>query len=215
VFVYGDDLIVPHGSFPLLRDSFEPYGLRFSPTKCCISGKFRESCGLDAYAGVDVTPVRLRRPYGQAPGDLVSIVEHINMLMTRGYVASSRVLRVSFLRQFTKAKRMKIPFKDPLSTEIGFIDFDETPHPKLRMRHSCVESLVWTVVPKKTRCPEEDEPFYLREVLSHGGQLGELRLFKGRSERWLSLPRELRFKKRWLPWFGSTETAAASWLPGL
>jgi hypothetical protein len=27
----------------------------------CFSGKFRESCGVDAYDGVDVTPIKIKK----------------------------------------------------------------------------------------------------------------------------------------------------------
>jgi hypothetical protein len=61
VYVYGDDLIVRTSTVEALTHHLPEFGLLFNLGKCCSSGLFRESCGCDAYNGVDVTPVRLRK----------------------------------------------------------------------------------------------------------------------------------------------------------
>jgi hypothetical protein len=60
VYVYGDDIIVRREDFAFLLQRFPSYGLKFNDGKCCTAGFFRESCGCDAYKGVDVTPIKLR-----------------------------------------------------------------------------------------------------------------------------------------------------------
>jgi hypothetical protein len=60
VYVYGDDIIVRREDFAHLLQRFPSYGLKFNDSKCCTAGFFRESCGCDAYKGVDVTPIKLR-----------------------------------------------------------------------------------------------------------------------------------------------------------
>lgn len=88
VFVYGDDIIVPT---KLARDciqSLERFGLKVNRSKCCIDGYFRESCGMDAFKGIDVTPVRLHTPWTGRKSDggcLASWVETANALSKLGY----------------------------------------------------------------------------------------------------------------------------------
>ena len=60
IFVYGDDIIVPTEWAALSIQALEAVGLRVNSDKSCITGDFRESCGMDAFRGVDVTPLRLR-----------------------------------------------------------------------------------------------------------------------------------------------------------
>lgn len=60
VFVYGDDIIASKDAYDNFRPVFEECKLRFSETKCSVGRFFRESCGVDAFKGKLVTPVRLR-----------------------------------------------------------------------------------------------------------------------------------------------------------
>ena len=61
VYVYGDDIIVKTEFASVLMQYLPLFDLMFNESKCCLSGFFRESCGCDAYKGIDVTPVRLRK----------------------------------------------------------------------------------------------------------------------------------------------------------
>jgi len=89
VWVYGDDIICRSEDYATLLNHFPKYGLMFNPGKCCTSGFFRESCGCDAYKGVDVTPIRLRKVWNHCtPNDatqLVSYVELHNSMYSTGY----------------------------------------------------------------------------------------------------------------------------------
>nr|UJQ85657.1 MAG: hypothetical protein 3 [Leviviridae sp.] len=60
VRVYGDDIIVPTEYALSVIDSLEDLGLRVNHSKSFWTGKFRESCGKEYYAGTDVSVVRLR-----------------------------------------------------------------------------------------------------------------------------------------------------------
>ena len=60
VRVYGDDIIVPVEYANSVRDMLETFGFRVNINKSYWNGKFRESCGLDAYDGYDVTCIRIR-----------------------------------------------------------------------------------------------------------------------------------------------------------
>lgn len=87
VFVYGDDIIVPAQYAQTIIESLQWYGLKFNESKCFINGPFRESCGTDAFKGVNVTPIRLKKRIPQRLTDAESIVSWCklaNMLKTNG-----------------------------------------------------------------------------------------------------------------------------------
>lgn len=58
VFVFGDDIIIPVECVEKVIDDLESFGLRVNKEKSFWRGAFRESCGVDAFNGVNVTPVR-------------------------------------------------------------------------------------------------------------------------------------------------------------
>lgn len=74
VYVYGDDIIVPTGQALECIIALEDYGLRVNHAKSFLYGRFRESCGVDAFDGENVTPIRYRRD------NLVSIVAFANLM---------------------------------------------------------------------------------------------------------------------------------------
>lgn len=58
--VYGDDIIVQATVFDSTVKALEFFGFKVNTKKSFNSGPFRESCGLDAFHGVDVRPVFIR-----------------------------------------------------------------------------------------------------------------------------------------------------------
>lgn len=60
ILVYGDDVIVRTAFAVDAMNILESFGLVINRDKSCIQGFFRESCGVDAFKGINVTPVRLR-----------------------------------------------------------------------------------------------------------------------------------------------------------
>jgi len=88
VRVYGDDIIVPVEYVPSVVSELEWFNLRVNTNKTFSTGKFRESCGLDAYDGTQVTPVYVRRvlPRNRRnAAELVSAVSLGNQLYKAGY----------------------------------------------------------------------------------------------------------------------------------
>jgi hypothetical protein len=61
--VFGDDIIVPSTCYHMLVLVLEALGLKvnYSKSHFHVSNCFRESCGMDAYKGYDVTPLYLTR----------------------------------------------------------------------------------------------------------------------------------------------------------
>jgi hypothetical protein len=60
IHVYGDDVIVPTAQAEDAISTLSMFGLKVNTDKSCTKGSFRESCGMDAFNGTNVTPVRLR-----------------------------------------------------------------------------------------------------------------------------------------------------------
>jgi hypothetical protein len=85
VRVFGDDLIHPVESTALLIEVLTYLGLKVNTSKTFAAGFFRESCGLDAYQGIDVTPCYVNEvPCDTEPESLISVVESSNNCHERG-----------------------------------------------------------------------------------------------------------------------------------
>lgn len=91
VLVYGDDVIVSKEQSLNAISILERANLVVNRDKSCTSGFFRESCGMDAYKGIDVTPVRFRTVWSQrrAAGAYESWIAYCNSLYIRGYVSAA------------------------------------------------------------------------------------------------------------------------------
>lgn len=92
VTVFGDDIIVPvecRKSFLLLLDLL---WFKVNPNKTFWTGLFRESCGLDVYAGVPVTPAYYAGDEMTKPEDVVSMVEVSNNFYKKGLLSTAEML---------------------------------------------------------------------------------------------------------------------------
>lgn len=87
VYVYGDDIIVRSDYHATVQTTLPRFGLMFNPSKCCTAGSFRESCGVDAYKGYNVTPLRLKKEWSsrRSPDQLASYVAFSNAAYKRGW----------------------------------------------------------------------------------------------------------------------------------
>lgn len=56
VAVFGDDLVVPGDSWELCARALECLHFKINPNKSFATGRFRESCGVEAFDGQVVTP---------------------------------------------------------------------------------------------------------------------------------------------------------------
>jgi hypothetical protein len=58
--VYGDDIVIEAELVPSLLRIMRFFGFIINQEKSHISGPFRESCGVNCYEGIDITPFYLR-----------------------------------------------------------------------------------------------------------------------------------------------------------
>jgi len=85
VRVYGDDLIVPIGQVRMIVQTLEHFGARVGLSKSFWTGRFRESCGKEYYAGRDVSLVRVRR---NLPTTITDASEVISTVSLRNQLAA-------------------------------------------------------------------------------------------------------------------------------
>lgn len=131
VRVFGDDIIVPEDGAATLVELIHALGLRVNPKKTFIEGNFRESCGVDAFAGHDVTSVNiLDVPRRASPGSVVSSVDTHNNLCEKGFIATSAFIRKT-ARQLAQAK---VRFVEHGSGLFGWSSLFGTDGPPPRMR---------------------------------------------------------------------------------
>jgi len=85
ILVYGDDVIVPTAFAERAMEQLESFGLKINRDKSCIKGSFRESCGMDAYQGSDVTPIKFRSVWSslRCPDSYTSWIAYANSLVSQ------------------------------------------------------------------------------------------------------------------------------------
>lgn len=100
VYVYGDDIVIKSENHMLLYHTFPFFGMKFNEGKCCATGIFRESCGMDAVLGQDVSVTKVKKKLPKqtrgASYDAVAYVaytDYCNQFWDNCYYSLSNVLR--------------------------------------------------------------------------------------------------------------------------
>lgn len=95
VYVYGDDIIVPSHSARTVLKYLQKYNCKVNERKTFYRGSFRESCGVDAFLGTDVTPVYI----GTAPpenrqqaSEILSWLENARFFLKKGYSRTAQLM---------------------------------------------------------------------------------------------------------------------------
>jgi len=95
VAVFGDDIIVPSDCRADLQVLLEVLHFKVNIAKTYSEGNFRESCGVDAFRGGDVTPAYWVSSTGRTPIEIASRIECANnfyskfLLHAASWVAST------------------------------------------------------------------------------------------------------------------------------
>lgn len=96
VYIYGDDIVIPADDVEVVIEHLQKYYCKVNSDKSYWTGKFRESCGVDAFDGEEVTPtyIRTTRPNDKrAPSSIISWLETSNLFYQKGYwITSSHML---------------------------------------------------------------------------------------------------------------------------
>lgn len=97
VRVYGDDIIVPSEHMHQVAVWISRAGLTVNTRKTFATGNFRESCGVDAWRGYEVTPLYVRHypeePSIREPDVIAHLVSLSNHAWLRGLYKMSTLLR--------------------------------------------------------------------------------------------------------------------------
>jgi len=149
VFVYGDDVIVPTELAEHAMIILKSFGLKVNRDKSCTKGFFRESCGMDAYKGISVTPVRIRTVWSKSPcpDAFVSWISYANSFHERGYYKLYDLI-VSWLTALYGA----IPGKACGKSAPSLVDVSLGCRcTRTRTNHDLQkrECLIWDVTPRK------------------------------------------------------------------
>lgn len=101
VSVFGDDLIVPRAAYQPVCEALESVGLKVNANKCFVHGRFRESCGVDAYQGIVVTPTYAKHHFPSSwkdPKGLPNWVSVHNHLHEWGFFETSLAVKEELLK---------------------------------------------------------------------------------------------------------------------
>jgi hypothetical protein len=100
VAVFGDDIVAPEDSRELIREGLEILDFKVNTAKSCEAGRFRESCGVDAYAGENVTPVYWRTFADGSPESIASVLETCNNFYNKFLLNVAQYLASTLQRDF-------------------------------------------------------------------------------------------------------------------
>ena len=93
VRVFGDDIIVPSNAYDPLVSLLTHLGLKVNTAKSFVRGHFRESCGVDAWRGFDITPVKPKTLVVNGPESWQALLDTCNNLFHKGLWYTADILR--------------------------------------------------------------------------------------------------------------------------
>lgn len=159
VAVFGDDLVIPTDCRELVFAALEVLDFKINADKTYYCGKFRESCGVDAFAGVRITPAYWKGANTGTPEALASTVEVSNnfykkfMLYTSAKVAST-------------IRKVEIPIVSMASGVLGLRSFVRPTNQRVKRRWNRflqrTESLVPTLLVSAPRTRIKDDSAILQ-----------------------------------------------------
>nr|UJQ85521.1 MAG: putative replicase protein [Leviviridae sp.] len=132
VRIYGDDIVVPVGRpTEAMLSSLGAVGLKVNHDKTFTKGNFRESCGIDAFNGYDVTPTYVLEDYSESrPSSVTSVIDTSNNALRAGYWRLADYLWSRIPERIQKS----IPVEDIRSGSFGIKSFAGRSHAHLRGR---------------------------------------------------------------------------------
>lgn len=225
VFVYGDDIIVENEYASFVINVLERYKLKVNREKSFIDSPFVESCGMDAFKGVDVTPIRLRDAdirckqslLKEKPSVLLSLVSTGNLLSIRNHSSASE-----FLLKFSERWFGPLPYghlnspyicrltqQTPFIAEMNYMRKGIRWFPRRnRQRHPLGAVMqAFQVVPEKCQAEGSVYGHFMRiwSQLGSGEPLPRMGEY--------TLPRQFVLRRSTFDHYSMDPCPAASWLP--
>lgn len=100
IYVFGDDILFPSIYYDGVLNALIRSGLVPNPAKTFRRGFFRESCGVDAYRGIDVTPHRMKKTDVITPQDALAFLDLAKRLRLDGFEHCASYLYVCVSKRF-------------------------------------------------------------------------------------------------------------------
>lgn len=144
VRIFGDDIIVPIEALSVVQELLAYLGLVINHDKTFGTGKFRESCGAEAYDGIDVSSPYLLSPACTAsPGSTSTFLETSNNFFRKGY------WNVACWLQTLIPNNRLIPIVSDSAGSLGFYSFcgSSSSHLKRRVNESLHREEVLCLMP--------------------------------------------------------------------
>lgn len=123
VWVYGDDIVVSVDAVQAVYDYLPYFGMKFNAEKSFVKSLFRESCGIHAYNGMNVTPLRYKSVLhrSSAPCDLATFLRLEEAFFKKGYRHTCARLRTDISNVVKVRRKIRdIPFVHTSSPIFGF-----------------------------------------------------------------------------------------------
>lgn len=120
VYVYGDDIIFPISACEVVYTYLPLFGMKLNKTKSFHTGPFRESCGVHAYDGLDVTPVYVNYVITKTQDcsdttTLLSLIAKEQLFFKKGYTETSRCIQ-----RYVNKTYWSLPFVGEASPVLGW-----------------------------------------------------------------------------------------------
>ena len=192
IYVYGDDIIIPSSCVEAVFDWLPRFGMKLNSDKSFVSGYFRESCGIHAYKGQDITPVYFKYTPEMIHKTtaLYSLIANEALLYTKGYYNAAAFIR----------KHVTLPYVNERSPACGWKRpqhiLDRSHSDLQRYRTRCnvrlqrLEYLIDTFKEvKKDHQDTDDNCMYLRALLTKSHKHDDFwaRSFVKKQRVWLSI----------------------------
>ena len=147
ILVYGDDVIVAKANALNAIEQLESFGLKVNRDKSCTSGFFRESCGMDAFKDVDVTPVRFRTVWSSSPSpeSYSSWISYANSLYDRKYFSTYDYIVGELCRLYGSIPDEEMHLACPSLREVP-----DTARPKIKRWNKNLQKLEFRVLDLKS-----------------------------------------------------------------
>lgn len=117
VRIFGDDIIVPIDAASITQEALGYLGFKVNADKTFETGKFRESCGVEAYDGTDVSRISvLTSPDVVRPESIMSSVDVHNNFFVRGFMHCAEFIQSTV----DGIRGIRVPFKAVGSGAFGF-----------------------------------------------------------------------------------------------
>ena len=152
VWVYGDDLIFPSEHVGFVTGVLAELKIKVNQNKSYYKGLFRESCGMDAFNGQDVSPhvrISTRLPISSLEhtessraASIVAWVEYANTFERSGFPGPARAIRNDLWLMFPSTRSYPQFDSDIPRGYLYWLNYGKQPYPKRQAEGNVVDLIL-------------------------------------------------------------------------